>query len=126
MRDKIILLTGGFDPLHSGHIRYFKEAKEQCDFLVIGLNSDKWLKRKKGLFFLPFEERLEILKSISFIDKVISFNDDDDSAIDAIEKCLYFSKEVIFANGGDRVKDNIPEFNFFKEENNVTFLFDIG
>tara|TARA_X000000950_G_C13913866_1_gene660052 strand:- start:1723 stop:2529 length:807 start_codon:yes stop_codon:yes gene_type:complete len=124
--NKVILVTGGFDPIHSGHIRYFKAAKQKCDFLVVGLNSDEWLKRKKKLFFLPFEERLEILESFSFVDKVISFNDDDDSAIYAIKQCLNFSKEVIFANGGDRIKDNIPEFNFFKEKNNVTFLFDIG
>ena len=123
---KIILVTGGFDPLHKGHISYFKEAKKKCNFLVVGLNSDKWLIRKKNINFLPIEERLAIVSNLKFVDKVIVFNDDDNSAIDAIKKCLNFSEEVIFANGGDRVKKNIPEYLYYKNIKNVYFQFNIG
>lgn len=123
---KIILVTGGFDPLHKGHISYFKEAKKKCNFLVVGLNSDKWLIRKKNINFLPIEERLAIVSNLKFVDKVIVFNDDDNSAIDAIKICLNFSEEVIFANGGDRVKKNIPEYLYYKNIKNVHFQFNIG
>ena len=59
---KYILVTGGFDPLHSGHIEYFKAAKNLGHKLIVGLNSDEWLTRKKGRSFLPFEERAAIIK----------------------------------------------------------------
>ena len=77
---KTVLVTGGFDPLHSGHIEYFKAARELGDYLVVGVNSDDWLTRKKGKAFMPFEERASIIKELKCVDKVIGFNDDDDSA----------------------------------------------
>ena len=72
---KIVLATGGFDPLHSGHIEYFKSAKKLGDILVIGVNSDEWLTRKKGQPFLNLSERKTIIENLSMVDKVITFED---------------------------------------------------
>ena len=83
---KLVLVTGGFDPLHSGHIEYFKEAKKLGDKLVVGLNSDEWLTRKKGRPFMTFRERLALIKEMTIVDDVISFDDSDDSACGAIYK----------------------------------------
>ena len=74
---KIVLVTGGFDPLHSGHIEYFKEAKKLGDILVVGVNSDAWLTRKKGAPFMPLLERTNIVRNFKMVDFVIDFDDDD-------------------------------------------------
>ena len=76
----IALVTGGFDPLHSGHLALIKGAKEMSPIVAIGLNSDDWLYRKKGYVYMPFFERKEILESIEGIDKVFGFSDADDTA----------------------------------------------
>ena len=122
---KVVLVTGGFDPLHSGHIAYFKAAKELGDHLVVGLNSDEWLIRKKGKAFMPFEERAAILKELSCVDEVIGFSDIDDTANHAIFQVLSTKgsqTKVIFANGGDRTRSNIPEMKF----TDVEFAFSVG
>lgn len=123
---KIVLITGGFDPIHSGHIAYIDAAKKLGDFLVIGLNSDAWLIRKKGQTFMPWEERKEILKSNRDVDLVISFNDNDGTAKDAIfaTRTLFPEDTIIFANGGDRNEVNIPELDV--EVENITFYFGVG
>ena len=74
---KIVVVSGGFDPLHSGHIAYFKSAREYGDKLIVALNSDDWLINKKKKFFLPFKERKIILENLSMIDEVVAFDDDD-------------------------------------------------
>jgi cytidyltransferase-like protein len=121
---KIVLVTGGFDPLHSGHIEYFNAAKELGDKLVVGINSDAWLARKKGQAFMPWTERATIVSAMHVVDRVISFNDDDSTAIDAINqvKEIYSNHEIIFANGGDRTATNIPE----TVVTNVLFKFGVG
>ena len=122
---KVIIVSGGFDPIHSGHISYFKAAKKLADHLVVAVNSDAWLVKKKGKAFMPLEERMEIIKNISCVDEVIDFVDDElGSAINAIKKVktLYPNDEIIFANGGDRSKDNIPESVL----TGVKFLFGVG
>jgi cytidyltransferase-like protein len=121
---KVVLVSGGFDPLHSGHIAYFKAARELGDCLVVGINSDQWLTRKKGRPFMPLVERTAIIDALSVVDKTITFDDSDGSAIDAIRKVksLYPSAKIVFANGGDRTKDNIPEMIF----DDVEFVFGIG
>mgnify|MGYP003323171900 FL=1 len=127
IRDSIV--TGGFDPLHSGHIAYFKEAKKLGTKLIVGLNSDEWLTRKKGRPFMPFQERLSIIKEMKIVDNVISFNDNDDSACGAIFYMLSTTgsqDEIIFANGGDREKTNIPEYKLYKDHKNVSFVFGVG
>ena len=124
--DKVSLVTGGFDPIHSGHISYFKRAKDLSNYLVVGLNGDPWLKRKKGQYFQCWTERADIIRHLDMVDAVISWDDSDNSAIDAIVKCLETSNEVIFCNGGDRIKSNIPEIKGFADDARVHFKFGIG
>ena len=85
-RKSIIVLSGGFDPVHKGHLRMFREASWLGHYVIVGLNSDRWLKRKKGKPFMEFEERNEILESIKYINQVIPFNDEDNTACDLIRK----------------------------------------
>ena len=123
---KIVLITGGFDPLHSGHIAYFKAAKTLGDILIVGLNSDDWLVRKKGAAFMPWNERLCIINNLSMVDEVYTFDDDDGSAKHFIQQARahYPDAELIFANGGDRTKDNIPEMDVV--DSNLSFVFGVG
>ncbi|MEL0187022.1 MAG: adenylyltransferase/cytidyltransferase family protein [Flavobacteriaceae bacterium] len=121
----IIVVSGGFDPIHSGHIAYLKSAKRLGDMLIVALNSDEWLKNKKGMYFLPFTERKIILDNLLFVDKVIDFDDDDNgSAINALIKVkkMYPQEKITFANGGDRNKNNIPEMSV----DGVDFVFSVG
>lgn len=120
----IALVTGGFDPIHSGHIALFNEAAKLGD-LHVGVNSDKWLKNKKGYCFMPLEERMEIISNLQMVDYCFTFNDEDGSALDAIEtiEALYDGRrEIFFCNGGDRTEENIPEINYKGAE----FVFGIG
>jgi len=123
---RIVLITGGFDPLHSGHIAYFKAAKELGDILVVGVNSDAWLTRKKGSPFMPYKERAEIVRNIVGVDFVIDFNDDDGSAKHALwmVRQSYPQDIIVFANGGDRTQTNIPEMD--SGIDNVEFVFGVG
>ncbi len=123
---KIVLVTGGFDPIHSGHIEYFRAAKALGDELIVGINSDAWLSRKKGQEFMPFKERRAIIQALKMVDGTVEFNDDDNSSINAIHKVRlnYPSEKIIFANGGDRTKDNIPEMSY--RDDNVQFKFGVG
>ena len=122
----VVLVTGGFDPLHSGHIAYFKSAKLLGDILVVGVNSDAWLTRKKGVPFMPWKERACIVENIAGVDRVIEFNDEDGSAKSAILQVrkMYPNSRIVFANGGDRNADNIPEMDI--EDNNLEFIFWVG
>ena len=122
---KIVLVSGGFDPIHSGHISYLESAKTMGDRLIVALNSDDWLIKKKGKFFMPFEERKIILSNIKSVDEVIFFADDDiGSCKNALEqmKLEYPNDEIIFCNGGDRNEGNIPEM----EVEGVSFNFGVG
>ena len=124
MVNRVVLVTGGFDPIHSGHIDYFREAKRLGDILVVGVNSDSWLRRKKGREFMPSHERVQIIENLKMVDHCILFNDAEDHAIEAIRnvKTMYPNSEIIFANGGDRTQDNIPEML----ESDVIFEFGVG
>jgi cytidyltransferase-like protein len=123
---KIVLVTGGFDPLHSGHIAYFKAARSLGDMLIVGLNSDDWLVRKKGAAFMPWNERLCIVNNLSMIDEVFTFDDTDGSARHFIQqvRAHYPDAELIFANGGDRTVDNIPEMDVI--DSKLRFEFAVG
>ena len=124
---KIVLVTGGFDPIHSGHIHYLNDAKKIGYKLIVGLNSDEWLIRKKGKNFLSIEERKIIVENLKPVDYVISFNDEDGSACDAIEKILSDTWDtVVFANGGDRNNKNTPEYRKYKKHPDVEFVFGVG
>jgi cytidyltransferase-like protein len=124
MINRVVLCTGGFDPLHSGHIEYFRAAKRLGDVLVVGVNSDSWLRHKKGREFMPSYERVHIIENLRMVDHCILFNDVDGTAIEAIRnvKTMYPNSEIIFANGGDRTADNIPEMS----ETDVKFEFGVG
>jgi len=121
---KTVIATGGMDPIHSGHIAYINEARKLGDRLIVGLNSDAWLARKKGRSFMPWEERAAIISELKSVDRVINFNDDDGTAMDAIRKVksIFPNDEIIFANGGDRNNTNIPE----QQIEDVEFVFGVG
>ncbi len=123
---RIVLVTGGFDPVHSGHISYFKSARTLGDMLLVGLNSDEWLERKKGRAFMPWNERLCVINNLSMVDEVYTFDDEDGSAKSFIKqvRAHYPDAKLIFANGGDRTSSNIPEMNIV--DDNLEFAFGVG
>jgi cytidyltransferase-like protein len=121
---KIVLVTGGFDPLHSGHIMLMNSAKTYGDYLIVGVNSDEWLVRKKGQAFMPFKERAALVNNMKAVDEVMSFDDSDGSACLLLEqvKFKYPDHQIIFANGGDRNAANIPEMKV----TDIIFKFGVG
>ena len=122
-----VLVTGGFDPLHSGHIAYFKAAKALGDKLVVGINSDEWLARKKGRAFMPFVERAAIIRELETVDRIIAFDDTDDTANQGIFLALCTSAgPLIFANGGDRSDVTTPEYEMYGNHPDVEFAFGVG
>ena len=123
---RVVIVSGGFDPIHSGHIEHFKEAKKLGDILIVGLNSDEWLTRKKGKPFMPIEERMAVIRELRMVDSAVAFNDDNNSSIDLIKKALVLFDDVLFANGGDRTQDNIPEIYEFDKDPRVQFAFGVG
>ena len=108
--NKIICISGGFDPLHVGHVRMMMAASEHADVFVI-LNSDEWLMRKKGYMFMTFDERKEIIGSIGVVHAVIDVDDDDGTVCEALERI----RPSYFGNGGDRFSDNVPEVEVCKK-----------
>lgn len=123
---KIVLITGGFDPIHSGHISYIQEAKKLGDLLIVGVNSDEWLTRKKGRHFMPLRERTNIIRNLKGVDFVIDFDDKDNTAKHAIwmVRASYPQDTIVFANGGDRTSENIPEMDII--DDNLEFIFGVG
>jgi cytidyltransferase-like protein len=121
---RTVIVSGGFDPLHSGHIAYLTAAEKLGDRLVVGVNSDGWLICKKGRAFMPLQERLSIIRALGCVDAAISFDDKDGTALKLIEAVreMYPGDKLIFANGGDRTRDNIPEMT----AKGVTFVFGVG
>jgi len=126
--NKVVLVTGGFDPLHRGHINYIHSARQLGDMLIVGVNSDAWLTRKKGQPFMPHSDRIPIIQNLKDVEHTFLFNDNDDTAIEAINnaKMLYPNSQIIFANGGDRTSGNIPELEHFKNDPAVKFEFGVG
>lgn len=125
--NNIVLFTGGFDPVHSGHIEAIKEASKYGQ-VVIGLNSDAWLIRKKGAYFMPYDERHAVMSNIKEVELVIGFDDSDGTACSAIEvlKNKFKDNHIIFVNGGDRGNLNTPEFDRYKDDSQVEFMFGVG
>lgn len=125
-KPKVVLVTGGFDPLHCGHIELLRSASKLGDVLVVGVNSDDWLTRKKGKPFMRYEDRSIVVCEIKGVQEVIPFDDSDNSAKDALRKVreLYPDHTIVFANGGDRTKENIPEMDFV--DDNIEFVFGVG
>ena len=122
----IVLVSGGFDPIHSGHIKLISEASLHGKVVVL-LNSDSWLRNKKGKAFLPINERKIIMESIKNVIDVLEFDDNDKSCIDGIKKAIvkYKNHKIKFANGGDRDSKNILESKFCKD-NNIETLWGVG
>jgi len=104
MSRTIAIVSGGFDPIHPGHIMMMEECKKFSDYLIVGLNSDVWLTRKKGNFFMNMKHRSYVVSRLKVVDETMEFNDDDNSASDLLKKVVekYPSTKVVFANGGDR------------------------
>lgn len=117
---KKIMVSGGFDPPHIGHIRMFQDAAEWGD-VIVAINSDEWLMRKKGYVFMPWAERAEIIRELTSVDRVVSFNDNDDTANEAIK----IHRPDAFANGGDRKKKNTPEMDLC-DKLGIQMLWGIG
>ena len=117
---RTILVSGGFDPPHIGHVRMFKEAAKWGN-VVVAINSDDWLMRKKGYVFMPWKERAEIIREFSSVYAVTPFDDSDNTACSAINTF----RPHAFANGGDRKKDNTPEMNLC-DELGIQMLWGIG
>jgi len=99
-----VAVSGGMDPVHKGHVRMIQEAAQFGEVIII-LNSDEWLMRKKGFVFMSWEERAEILESIKGVKKVVRVDDTDGSVCEALRR----EKPTYFANGGDRTDKNTPE-----------------
>ena len=128
-KKSVIILSGGFDPVHKGHLRMFREASTLGHQVIVGLNSDEWLTRKKEKPFMNFEERKEILEGFKYVNQVLPFDDSDDTANDIIKKvCNLYQNEdvnIYFANGGDRTSDNVPEMKVCKDLD-VVMLWGVG
>lgn len=121
----VVAVSGGFDPLHVGHIRYLKHARKLGTKLVVILNNDNWIKKKKGYCFMEEIDRAEILSSIKYVDIVVltnhEINTKDMSVCDTLNKV----KPQIFANGGDRVGNNVPEVALC-EKLGIKLVFNVG
>jgi D-beta-D-heptose 7-phosphate kinase/D-beta-D-heptose 1-phosphate adenosyltransferase len=143
-RKSVIIMSGGFDPVHKGHLRMFREASWLGHQVIVGLNSDDWLTRKKGQPFMDFKERKEILEGFKYVNQVLAFDDSDDTACKLIGqvRTIYNGQgfnynyldsnptgeseyTLYFANGGDRTTDNTPEMKTC-EKMEVEMLWGIG
>ena len=113
----VVVLSGGFDPMHVGHLRMIQESAKMAEIVIVGVNSDEWLMRKKGYIFMPHSERVEMVQGTRGVSKAMAFDDDDNSACDLLHRvrALWPNFKVAFANGGDRTSDNIPEIPVAKE-----------
>lgn len=120
-----VAISGGFDPIHIGHVRLINSAKELGDKLIVIINNDNWLKKKKGYCFMKEEDRVEIIKNLKAVDEVVltkhKENTDDMSVCESLTEI----KPDVFANGGDRKQDNIPEYKIC-EELGIKMIFNVG
>lgn len=114
------MVSGGFDPLHIGHLRMIKEAAKYGKVIVV-VNSDAWLLRKKGYIFMPWTERKEIIEGYAEVDRVEAVDDSDGSVCEAIRRL----RPTYFANGGDRTNKNTPEMAVC-DELGITMLWEVG
>ena len=120
MSKKIVAVSGGFDPIHVGHLRMMQDASQHGRLIVI-VNSDEWLLKKKGYVFMPWDERAELIGAYDFVDRVIKAKDDDRTVVASLEEI----KPDIFANGGDRGNVNTPEVRYCRE-NGIEMIWEVG
>jgi len=121
----VVAVSGGFDPIHVGHVRLFQEAKTLGDHLIVIINNDHWLMKKKGYVFIPENERKEIISSIRYVDEVVLTNHPDNPSDMSVSKTIAKIRPHIFANGGDRHQDNIPELAICKKIG-CALIFNVG
>jgi D-beta-D-heptose 7-phosphate kinase/D-beta-D-heptose 1-phosphate adenosyltransferase len=121
----VVAVSGGFDPIHIGHTRLFDEAKKLGDELVVILNNDNWLLKKKGYAFMPENERKEVIEALRSVDRVVLTDHKENCEDMSVCAELRKIKPDIFANGGDRTKNNIPEIPVC-EEVGCEMLFSVG
>ncbi len=123
---KIVMVSGGFDPVHIGHVRMFEEAKALGDELVVVLNNDNWLRFKKGFVFMGEEDRKEIIESFRPVDRVIITTHEPDTTDITVCRELKLIRPHIFVNGGDR-RENVPvpEYNVCKRLG-IKMVFNVG
>jgi len=117
---KTICVSGGFDPVHVGHLRMMQDASQYGDVIAI-VNSDKWLMRKKGYIFMPFKERCEIIEGFGCVASTSFVEDTDNTVCEALRRL----KPDYFANGGDRKTDNTPEMQVCAELD-IELLWNVG
>lgn len=120
-----VCVSGGFDPLHIGHVRMINAAKALGTKLIIILNNDNWLMKKKGFKVMNEQDRKEILESLRSVDEVILTKHEPNSEDRSVCESLKEIKPDIFANGGDRKEDNIPEYQLC-EKLGIKMIFNIG
>jgi D-beta-D-heptose 7-phosphate kinase/D-beta-D-heptose 1-phosphate adenosyltransferase len=120
-----VAVSGGFDPVHVGHLRMLQEARGLGDELVIILNNDNWLRQKKGYVFMPQEERKEILLGLASVDGVWITGHKEDTDDMSVAKALEHLRPDIFANGGDRGQENTPEKKICKQLG-IEMRFNVG
>lgn len=122
---KVVMVSGGFDPVHIGHIRLFEEAKKLGDELVVVLNNDNWLRFKKGFAFMPENDRKEIIEAFRFVDRVHLTNHEENTSDISVCREIELIRPHIFANGGDRKHDNIPEYDICNRLG-IEMVFNLG
>ena len=130
MENKIIsIVSGGFDPIHPGHIMMMKDCLKFSNYLIVGVNSNKWLINKKGNYFMDIQHRLYVVSSLNVVNETMEFEDDDKgSANNLLIKIRnkYSNDKIIFANGGDRSDSSkILEFETAKQYN-IDLKFGVG
>lgn len=124
-KQKLVMVSGGFDPIHPGHVRYFKEAKKLGDKLVVVINNDHWIRLKKGHGFMSAEDRAEIIRAFKDVDDVLISKHKKNTKDMSVCKELLLLRPDIFANGGDRFARNIPEFKICKDAG-IKMVFNVG
>jgi len=124
-KKKIVVVSGGFDPVHIGHVRMFNEARALGDELIVVINNDNWLMKKKGFVFMPEAERKEVIEAFRAVDRVVLTHHEKDTTDMSVCDVLRVLRPDIFANGGDRKLDNVPEVAVCKEIG-CEMVFNIG
>lgn len=124
-KEVVVAVSGGFDPVHIGHVRLFREAKALGGKLVVILNNDHWLRKKKGYAFMPAEERKEIIEALGPVDRVLLTLHEEDPGDMSVCRELELLKPDVFANGGDRKEDNVPEYGICRRLG-IRMAFNVG
>ncbi len=125
MAERVVAVSGGFDPIHIGHVRLFQEAKKHGEKLLVIINNDNWLRKKKEKVFMPQEERVEIIKALACVDDVVLTNHPENPEDMSVCDSLRELQPTVFANGGDRKEGNVPEYQVCSDLG-IEMVFGIG